>query len=220
MLKNSNVFRVVAFVVVFCGTTSAHAGKFQLEGSEVFIPKRLGKLSLIHDEEGFCVEKGNNVHRVQKCFSDSLLRSISSDHLKKFLEGGYVSVDQMSDGEFALKAYDRLKGGGPVAGAVAYWVTKSLCYGTAAAAATGVTVATGGLAGAATGGLVTASTLGFSAGASVASGIIAGAGAAEGAALVTAGAITGAGGLVAAVAAVETASMSVSAVFTLCPFLP
>ena len=217
-----NIFKTMLCAIIFLVNSVSHAGYFELQPPSVFVPLRLGKLSLVHDEEGFCVVKGNNVHRVQKCFSDSLLRSISRDHLKKFLEGGYVSVDQMSDGEFALKAYGRLNGGGPVAGAVAYWVTKSLCYGTAIAASSTAVVLTGGIAvGAITTVGAVVATGGAGLGAVAVSGAIGSvAGGAASAVTATAATVTAAGGFAGAVAAVETASMGVSALFTLCPFLP
>ena len=135
---------------------------------------------------------------------------------------GYIAVNQTDDGEYTLRAHIRAPGGGPIAGIVAYWVTKSLCYGTAAAGATAIVVSTGGLAGAATGAVAggAAAAIGGGAGAAVAGGAIAGGGLATEAALMTTSVVTNAGGFAAAAAAVEGASTGVGLLFGSCPFLP
>lgn len=109
---------------------------------------------------------------------------------------------------------------GPIAGAIGYWATKTLCYGTAVAAAGTITVATGGTAGA----LVTAATTIATSGASTSAAVlavgIAHAGLASQAAVATTAVASTAGGIAGTVAAVEAASTSVWAALTLCPFLP
>jgi len=109
---------------------------------------------------------------------------------------------------------------GPISGAIAYWATKSLCYGTAVAAASTAVVATGGLAGAATGALVAGATASAGTGATVVAGAITSAGLASDAAMVTMGATAAAGGILEVVAAVEGASACAATFFTLIPFLP
>ena len=114
---------------------------------------------------------------------------------------------------------------GPVAGAVAYWATKTLCYGTAAAATSAIVVGTGGLAGAATTGLAAGAVAsgGATAAVGVAGATIAGAGLASEAAIATVAVAQATGGLTAVpstVAAVETASTTMATIFTLIPWLP
>lgn len=210
-------YRYALCALFFISTVHA----MELEKGQVLVPEKLGQLAVIHHGNKFYVDRNGETKQVQNCFIDKGLRGISRDKLESFLaNNGYVSLSQMSDGEYVLRSRGRLNGGGPVAGAIGYWLTKSLCYGAAVAAAGTAVVATGGVAGAVTGAAVTGATLGVGAGASVAAGAIAGAGAAEGAALVTAGVVTGAGGIAGAVAAVESASLGVGTALTLCPFLP
>lgn len=191
-----------------------------LNKSKIFSPQSLGELSVVHNDDGFFVENEKGSCRVQNCFADKELRGISEEQLGKLLENGHIAVNQMSDGQYSLHAYRHLNGGGPIFGAIGYWLTKSLCYGTAAAAAGTIVVATGGTVGAVTGGLVAASTAGLGAGATITAGAIAGAGVAQGAAVATAGVVAGAGGIAGAIAAVEVTSMTVGTALTLCPFLP
>ncbi len=58
----------------------------------------------------------------------------------------------MEDGEYSLKAKGRMVGGGPILGTIAYWVTKSICYGTAVGAIGATVIGTGGAIGGAVGG--------------------------------------------------------------------
>ncbi|MBP9764768.1 hypothetical protein KBD08_00345 [Candidatus Babeliales bacterium] len=111
---------------------------------------------------------------------------------------------------------------GPISGAIGYWFTKTLCYGTAVAAAGTIVVTTGGVAGAAVGAATAAGTAaaGASTGAAIVAGAISGAGLASEAAVATAAVASTAGGLAGTVAAVETASTFVGTALTLCPFLP
>ena len=176
---------------------------------------------VIRDDTGFKIFDGKQVRPVQSCFVDPLLKRMNSEQLTKFVEqGNRIKAIRLSDGEHRLQAMVPGKGGGPVTGAIAYWVVKTLCYGTAVAAASTVVVATGGAAGAAVGALGAAATLGAGAGATVVGGAIAGAGLAGEAVTATAAVVSGAGGIAAAAAAVESASMAALVAGTLCPFLP
>ena len=126
--------------------------KVYINRKAVFAPERLGSVELCHDKKGFSVLQDNKKHAIAKYFIDPLLRDITREQLGAFLQGGYLSINQMNDGEFSLKANGRIKGGGPAFGAFMYWATKSLCYGTAAAVVTTTAVATGGAVVAAAGG--------------------------------------------------------------------
>ncbi|MCX5923498.1 MAG: polymorphic toxin-type HINT domain-containing protein [Candidatus Dependentiae bacterium] len=108
----------------------------------------------------------------------------------------------------------------PIAGAIGYWVTKTLCYGTAVAAVGTIVVASGGTAGAAVGAITAATTAGAPIGATIVGGAIAGAGLAQEAVLITTAVTSSAGSLAGTVAAVETASTLVGSALTLCLFLP
>jgi hypothetical protein len=193
---------------------------------------------IIRDDNGFRIREGQQEHSVRPCFVDPLLKRMKPEQLEKFLgQGNRIRAIRLSDGEHRLQAMVPGKGGGPISGLIAYWATKSLCYGTAAAAATTAIVTTGGTAVAfATGAAATvaAGTVAAGAGTAVvvagvtaaeAAGVVAGglaatAGMVEGAALATTAVATSAGGIAAAVAAVESASFAAGAFFTAIPFLP
>ena len=118
--------------------------KVYINRKAVFAPERLGSVELCHDKKGFSVLQDNKKHAIAKYFIDPLLRDITREQLGAFLQGGYLSINQMNNGEFSLKANGRIKGGGPALGAFMYWVTKSVCYGTAVAAVGTIAVGTGG----------------------------------------------------------------------------
>ena len=223
------------------------AKKVQIQPTFVFVPNRLGSVDLYHGKKGFSVIQDNKKHQIQKHFTDPMVRDITKKQLEAFLDAGYLSINQMNDGTFSLKANGRVKGGGPVLGTIAYWVTKTVCYGTAVAAVGTVTVATGGALGAAVGVGTAATTVGIgstvvattaattiattagvvtgtaAAGASIATGAglvgagIAGAGLAGEAAVVTAGVVSTAGSVGATIAGVEALSVAVGSFFGMLP---
>lgn len=109
---------------------------------------------------------------------------------------------------------------GPICGAIGYWATKTLCYGTAVGAVGTLTAATGGVAGAALHTTAAAVTLGASAEVTLVGAAITGAGLGTEAAVTTAAVVTSAGGVAEAFIAVETLSNFVSAGLTFAWFLP
>lgn len=120
-------------------------------------PEKLGNLDLIHGKKGFVVYKDGEKHQVKKYDTDKLLQNINKKQLKSFLQGGYLFINQMDNGDYVLRAKDRLNGGGPMGGVIAYWVTKSICYGVMIASVGTIAVTTGGVAvGAVTGAAATA----------------------------------------------------------------
>ncbi len=188
--------------------------------NSIFIPNVMKGSALIRHKNGFLVIEDGKHHVVQKAFTDPMLRKMNDKQFKEFLKVGYVSLNKMSDNQFILKAKVRGLGGGPISGAIAYWFTKTLCYGTAVAATGTIVVATGGLAGGVVGGTIAATTASVSTGVTVVAGTIAGAGLTTEAALATTAVVTSAGSITGAIAAVETASAAVGAIFTAIPFLP
>lgn len=120
--------------------------KRQIHPSHIFTPERLGKLELYHSKKGFTVKKDDEKLVVKKYFTDKVLHDITKNQLKSFLDAGYISINQMNDGEYSLQAKGRINGGGPMLGTAAYWVTKSVCYAVGFAAIGGTVVTTGGAA--------------------------------------------------------------------------
>ena len=191
-----------------------------VEIKEIFAPKSLGKVALYHNKNKFWVHHKGGYHKVRNCFIDKNLRNIDEKTLRAFVASNYISINKGSDNEFSLNAKVRGLGGGPIFGAIGYWGTKALCYGTAAAAVGTITVANGGLAGGAVGVATTAATMGASTGASLVAGGIAGAGLAGEAALATVGAVSATGSIAATVAAIESGAFAVGSTLLCCPFLP
>ncbi|MFA6263076.1 MAG: hypothetical protein WCW33_04620 [Candidatus Babeliales bacterium] len=150
--------------------------------NELFVPARLGPLSLYKDGDGFHVINGSTIYDVQSCFCDRTLRTISNEQLVNFLgrnkpqlillspeefsqlslhdtveltnaeqekllnqlfHRGYISINQMSDGEYTLHAETGLAGGGWF-GKIAKW---GLYGAVGCVAVVGAGAAVAGLAG-------------------------------------------------------------------------
>lgn len=208
-------------------------------------PERLGPLAVVNMPNGFAVLKENKIYAIEADAVDSTLRTMNYKQRAAYmLKGGSLELNQANTNEYTLKSVANLKGGGPISGAIAYWVTKSFCWAGVGAAATAATtavvvaaVAMGGAAVGASAGAVAATTAAATTGVSIGIGAAGGgalgaAGASMGAAAiatsasataaattVTTGIVT-AGGAVGLVASIETASLAAGTAFTLCPFLP
>ena len=172
-----------------------------------------------HGENGF---KVNN--QEVDLYLDRSLKGISKAKLAKLLANNRAQLHVRTiEDQYGLDLKHQLKGGGPVAGAVAYWVTKTLCYGTAVAGAAGAVAATGGAVGFVAGGAAVGATLGASAPAAILGGAIAQAGLAAPAATATLAVVQATGGMTAiasTVATVELASTHMGLIFGLMPWLP
>lgn len=189
--------------------------------------KDLEHLQLYHENKEFYVKEGSVQHKVKKYFVDKIMQDVSDDFIKVFLNCGYLKLSKLSSGEFAVRSYGRIEGDGPIAGAIGFWGTKALCYGTIGAAAVGATVATGGAVGAAgavamgsagVGGAV--ATAGGSLATAIVTEVIVGAGGAAVAGEAVAAVGTAAGGAVGLVTGIESASVTIGAILGACPFLP
>jgi hypothetical protein len=203
--------------------------KMYIEPFSVKVPKKLGSLDLYHSKKGFYVRQDDKKQTIKKYFTDPMLRDITKPQLKAFLANGYLTINQMEDGEYSLRAKGRIVGGGPILGTVAYWVTKSLCYGTAVAAVGATVVATGGAVGGAVGGgafiagTAVTSTAAATPVATVASGaglvgaVVTGAGLSGAAATTTVAVVTGAGSVATTIAGVEALSLAVGTFFGMLP---
>ena len=156
------------------------------------------QLDVKRTNKGFFVKEAGVKHRVHAGMVDKDLRSLSSAKITALSQRGLIRVTKCDDGTYILRQQGNIKGGGPVAGVVAYWVTKSLCWAgvgvaaaAGAAAVTGAVVATGGAAGVVAGGAIGVGS-GAAIGTATATGLAVGAGAvgATGAGLAVAGAGT------------------------------
>ena len=93
---------------IFCMNT-----ELRIEDSALMAPLRLGKVSLIHDENGFSVEKEGVRTAIQRAFMPPVLRKINDKQLAILLEkgDGYLKLNQMSDDEYSLDICARGNGG-------------------------------------------------------------------------------------------------------------
>ena len=231
----------VPTVVVSPNITS---NKMLIEAPSVFVPNRLGDIKLLHDKKGFSVIKDNQKHVIERYNTDKIVRNMTKEELLSFLAVGYVSLNQMDNGDYSLKANGRINGGGPILGTIAYWTTKVICYAIPVAALGTAVVVTGGAAGAAVAGgaaaagtvvttaaattgtiattvgaVTTTAAAGAIAGgaAGVAGAAVAGAGLATEAAVVTAAAVSTTGTVAGTVVAIEALSTAVGTFFGMLP---
>lgn len=118
------------------GNDSIDSIKQPIEPSSFFASKGLGEIKLFHNEKGFHVLHNDKMHYVQPCFTDPIVRKATPLKIKEFqkVNKGYFAINQMGDGQFELKVMDRVRGGGPILGKIAYWTTKVICYGVITAA--------------------------------------------------------------------------------------
>lgn len=205
---------------------------YKLDDSCVRASHKLGTIALYHGEKGFHVSRDGEVHAVKNHWVDPELRNTTKERLALLKNVGYIDVVQMDDGEFRLQSKVRGLGGGPVSGLIAYWLTKSAMYGTAAVVGTatiaGATAAAVAAAPAAAAPAIIAAGAGTTkalmAGTTVATaaagaGVVAAVGA-EAAGLAVAGTVASAGSIAGAVAFVESSSLAAGAFFAAIPFLP
>lgn len=123
MIRKSHVaaFSAILSVGLLISTGASFANEFEIGESSVFVPGRLGKLGLSHDGSRFNVTKDGERVTIPSHWTDKNMRNISQERLAKFLEKGYLSVNQMDNGEYTLKANVRGNGGGPILGQVLGW---------------------------------------------------------------------------------------------------
>lgn len=189
------------------------------------------KEKLHHIEGEFYVDTMSDRHKVDKAWLQPELRTLTPHQMKSFGKaGGYFQLKKFENGEYSFEPHMRVRGGGPILAAAFYWITKSVCYGTALAGASAVVAGTGGGA-AVAGGAVAVGTgvMGvatpLSAVVSVGSGAVAtaiglsSATAATTAGTVAIGTVAAAGSLTATVATIESAAMAAAAVGAAIPFL-
>ena len=197
----------------------------KIKDSAVLKPERLKNTKLYQNEEGYYAKQDKSTYHIKSYDIDPLLKKLKGDKLQKFLDIGYISLHQMDNEDFVLKAHVRGLGGGPILAGIFYWGTKAICYGTAlaagSAAVTTVVVASGGsvapvMVGAA---LVKAAGAGSTIGmAAVSAGITTSGGTAI-ATTLTAGTLTSAGSIPAAIALVESAASAAGTIGMLIPWL-
>ena len=87
----------------------------------VYVPSRLGSISLHHNEHGFTIDNGELSTLVPSYRMNKELRSINAQDLAKLLksEQAYLSVKDLdSNGNYGLDLNHRLNGGGPIVASI------------------------------------------------------------------------------------------------------
>lgn len=99
--------------------------KMYIQPFSVKAPSKLGELDLYHSKKGFYIRKDDQKKRIQKYDTDPILRNVSRKQLAAFLTDGYLSVNQMDNGDYSLKAKQRLNGSGPLGAAIGCFLGKA-----------------------------------------------------------------------------------------------
>lgn len=190
-----------------------------LEDKPIYASPELGLVAVGYNGHEFRVFHEGVSHSVEKAFVDAILRDMTVEEYVNFLTVGYITVKRFKDGDFGIKASMRLKGGGPVTGMIAYWLTKGTIVSVAIGGAGAAMVATGGTVGAMGAAGLAVGTAGAGAGVTVlAAGVAVGGGAT--AAVGVAGAAATVGAIGQAVMVTESAAMGAAWFFGCIPFLP
>ncbi len=98
--------------------------KVHIKPASIVVPNRLGSVELYHSKKGFYVRQDDKKYAIKKYFTDPMLQNITKTQLKAFLANGYLTINQMEDGEYSLKAKGRMVGGGAIGAAIGACVGK------------------------------------------------------------------------------------------------
>ena len=83
--------------------------------------------------KGFFVKEAGLRHKVESGMVDKNLRSLSPAQITYLSDKKLIDVSKCTDGTYVIRPGSNLKGGGPIAGWIAYWTVKSLGITTAVA---------------------------------------------------------------------------------------
>lgn len=206
------IYSKLLLVFLFAGSLNASGFK----EVRAFVPG--SKAKLYYNGKDFAAKKDNTFKKIERYDLPKQLQDITPSQFAILQKVGYVSLHELSNGDFALKSHLRLKGGGPIFGAAVYTLTKAMCYGAAMAGIGAATAAVAPIAAPIMGAAAVVATTTASAGAGAVAGvmgtsIIASEVGALGATLV----ITQAGSVAAAAGVVETLAMGLSYLATIAP---
>jgi hypothetical protein len=99
--------------------------KMYIEPFSVRVPERLGELDVYHSSKGFYIRKDDKKKEIKRYNMDPMLRDITKKQLTGFLANGYLAVNKTEDGQYLLKAKQRLNGGGPIGAAIGVFLGKA-----------------------------------------------------------------------------------------------
>jgi hypothetical protein len=130
LCKKVNALAIITAIVSYSFICASELSP--IDKKALFIPQRLGNISLHHgDKSGFVVKHSDSSNKIiQPHLMDKELRNISNNKLNKLVTAGaYLSVNKMSNSEdYSLKLQGRLNGGGPVGALVGAVVVKSAVH--------------------------------------------------------------------------------------------
>lgn len=101
---------------------------YRINDKAFFIPHELGEIEFYMHDNNLIAFKGNMAQVVQPYNIDKSIRSFDVEKLNKFLEVGYISINENDHGELSLTAHVRGLGGGPGLGFGLYWTVKAIGY--------------------------------------------------------------------------------------------
>lgn len=108
---------------------------FKVPRESVFIPNKIGAAEVLFEDGKFQVYKEYKLSTVNKYDIKGIPSDINQEQLEHFLNNGfYLSLNKIGD-DFSIEAKGRVLGGGPILGAIGYFVVKGVGYTIAAAAA-------------------------------------------------------------------------------------
>ena len=186
-----------------------------IKDKHFLLPEKLDGAKVYYDNDGFRVVKNNQTYNIPSYEVAKHLRHRSKAELKAYLKTGFLELKRMSDENYKIEGHQRGVGSGPILAYFFYFGTKSLAYGSIAAAGSAALVASGGVAGGAIG---TALTLTTAAPTAMVAGTV------GASAVATAGITSAIGAALAAgplmiVAGIETLSLMAGAAGAAIPFL-
>lgn len=108
MYKNKCIKALILLLI-----SSSLIQAMKIEKQSLFIPARLGDISVTHDQDSFHVTHDGQTATVKSWQMDKELRGVTQDKLAKLLAAGaYLQVNQSGNNDYTLKLQQRLAGGG------------------------------------------------------------------------------------------------------------
>lgn len=102
------------FITPFLLCSTLSATELEINDEALVVPSALANIKVTYNNGYFSVAKDDLSYTIPRYDLDVQLRSIiQNDQLERFLQQGYISVKERSDGSFWLESHVRLRGGGP-----------------------------------------------------------------------------------------------------------
>jgi hypothetical protein len=171
MFQRNKTFNALLLMLVSSSLVQA----MQIEKKSLFIPGRLGDISVRHDQNSFHVMHDGETTAVKSWQMDKELRSISQDKLAKLLAAGaYLQVNQSGNNDYTLRLQQRINGGGAVGATIGCWLGRFAVYAGAGLIVAGATAIGGPPLAFAVGGTIAPVVEGMATAAAIGGGIVGG----------------------------------------------